>query len=85
MSLSHVERSLTLSWLNKSFRLQSRVIQFIPGIGGGGSSAHSGGSKDVLGDISMRPRGVKVHITWLSVTLGDAALVEPTIPELYQR
>jgi hypothetical protein len=25
----------------------------------------------VLGDIGMRPRGVKVPITWQSVALGD--------------
>jgi hypothetical protein len=46
---------------------------------------HSGGSKDVLGDIGIRPRGVKVPITWQSVALRDVALVEPAIPELYQR
>jgi hypothetical protein len=39
----------------------------------------------VLGDIGVRSRGVKVPITWQSVALGDAALVEPAIPELYQR
>jgi hypothetical protein len=76
-SLSHVKRSLTLSWPDKSFWPQSRVIQFRPGIGG--SSAYSGGSKDVLGDTGMRPRGVKVPITWQSVALGDALSVEPTL------
>jgi hypothetical protein len=45
----------------------------------GGSSAHSEGSKDVLGDTSIRPRGVKVSITWQSVALGDAASVEPAL------
>jgi hypothetical protein len=39
----------------------------------------------VLRDIDVRPRGVRVPITWQSVTLGDAASVEPVIPELYQR
>jgi hypothetical protein len=39
----------------------------------------------VLGDIGVRPRGVKVPITWQSVTLGDAALVGPATLELYQR
>jgi hypothetical protein len=33
----------------------------------------------VLGDTDMRPRGVKVPITWQSVALGDAASVEPTL------
>jgi hypothetical protein len=47
--------------------------------------SHLGGSKDVLGDIGVRPRGVRVPITWQSVALGDAASVEPTTPELYQR
>jgi hypothetical protein len=83
MYLSHIERSLTLSWPDKPFRPQSRVIQFRPGIGG--LSAYVGGSKDVLGDIGIRPRGVRVPITWQSVALGDAASVEPMIPELYQR
>jgi hypothetical protein len=46
---------------------------------------HLGGSKDVLGDIGVRPRGVRVPITWKSVALGDAALVKPAIPELYKR
>jgi hypothetical protein len=45
---------------------------------------HLGGSKDVLGNIGIR-LGVRVLITWQSVALGDAALVEPVIPELYQR
>jgi hypothetical protein len=76
-SLSHVERSLTLSWPDKSFRPRSQVIQFRLGIGG--SSVYSGGSKDVLWDIGIRPRGVKVPITWQSVALGDAASVEPMI------
>jgi hypothetical protein len=83
MSLSHVKCSLTLSWPDKPFRSQSRVIQFRSGIGG--SSAHSRGSKVVLGDIGVRPRGVRVPITWQSIALEDAALVEPVIPELYQR
>jgi hypothetical protein len=39
----------------------------------------------VLGDIDVRPRGVRVPITWQSVALRDAASVEPMIPELYQR
>jgi hypothetical protein len=39
----------------------------------------------VLGDIGIRPRGVKVPITWQSVALGDAASVELVILELYQR
>jgi hypothetical protein len=33
----------------------------------------------VLGDIGVRPRGVRVPITWQSVALGDVALVEPTL------
>jgi hypothetical protein len=82
-SLYILERNLTLSWPDKPFRLRSRVIQFRPGIEG--SSAHLGGSKDVLGDIGVRTRGVRVPITWQSVALRDAASVESTIPELYQR
>jgi hypothetical protein len=39
----------------------------------------------VLGDIGVRPRGVRVPSTWQSVTLGDAALVGPAAAELYQR
>jgi hypothetical protein len=39
----------------------------------------------VLGDIGVRPRRVKVPITWQSVALGDATSVEPATPELYQR
>jgi hypothetical protein len=39
----------------------------------------------VLGDIGIRPRGVKVPITWQSVALGDAASIEPVISEMYQR
>jgi hypothetical protein len=77
MSLSHIECCLTLSWLNKSFRQRSRVMQFRPGIRG--SSAHSRGSKDMLEDTGIRPRGVKVPITWQSVALRDAASVEPTL------
>jgi hypothetical protein len=42
-------------------------------------------SKDVLGDIGVRPRGVKVPITWQSVALGDVASFEPVTPELYER
>jgi hypothetical protein len=41
--------------------------------------------KDVLGDIGVRPRGVRVPITWQSVALGDATLFRPAIPELYER
>jgi hypothetical protein len=33
----------------------------------------------VLGDTGMRPRGVKVPITWQSVGLRDAASVEPAL------
>jgi hypothetical protein len=33
----------------------------------------------VLGDVGVRPRGVKVSITWQSVILRDATSVEPTI------
>jgi hypothetical protein len=44
-----------------------------------GSSAYSRGSKDVLGDIGIRPRGVKVPITWQSVSLGTVVLVEPVL------
>jgi hypothetical protein len=33
----------------------------------------------VLGDIGMRPRGVRVPITWQSVALRDAALVKPVL------
>jgi hypothetical protein len=61
MSLSHVERSLTLSWPDKPFQPRSRVIQFRLEIEG--SSAHLEGSKDVLGDIGVRPRGVRVPNT----------------------
>jgi hypothetical protein len=39
----------------------------------------------MLGDIGVRPRGVRVSITWQSVALGDAASVEPVTPELYER
>jgi hypothetical protein len=39
----------------------------------------------VLGDVGIRPRGVRVPITWQSVALGDAASVELAILELYQR
>jgi hypothetical protein len=39
----------------------------------------------VLGDIGVRPRGVRVPITRQSVALGDAALVEPVTPELHGR
>jgi hypothetical protein len=41
--------------------------------------------KDVLGDISVRPRGVRVPITLQSVALGDATLFGPAIPKLYKR
>jgi hypothetical protein len=41
--------------------------------------------KDVLGDIDVRLRGVRVPITWQSVALGDATSFGPTIPELYER
>jgi hypothetical protein len=40
---------------------------------------HSGGSKDVLGDTGIRPRGVKVSIIWQSVALGYATSVEPAL------
>jgi hypothetical protein len=40
---------------------------------------HSRGSKDVLGDTFIRPRGVKVPITWQSVALRDAASVKPVL------
>jgi hypothetical protein len=33
----------------------------------------------VLGDTGIRPRGVKVPITWQSVALEDAASVEPAL------
>jgi hypothetical protein len=39
----------------------------------------------VLGDIGVRPRGVRVSITWQSVALGDVASFEPATPELYER
>jgi hypothetical protein len=39
----------------------------------------------VLGDISVRPRGVRVPITWQSVALGGVASVEPATPKLYER
>jgi hypothetical protein len=39
----------------------------------------------VLGDISVRPRGVRVPITWQSVALWDMASVELVTPELYER
>jgi hypothetical protein len=39
----------------------------------------------VLGDIGVRPRGVRVPSTCQSVILGDAASVGPMAPELYQR
>jgi hypothetical protein len=39
----------------------------------------------VLGDIGIRPRGVRVPITGQSVALGDVASVEPATPKLYQR
>jgi hypothetical protein len=42
-------------------------------------------SKDVLGDIGVRPRGVRIPITWQSVALGDTASVEPATPKLYKR
>jgi hypothetical protein len=34
----------------------------------------------VLGDISVRPRGVRVPITWHSVALEDAASFELVTP-----
>jgi hypothetical protein len=43
--------------------------------------SHLGGSKDVLRDIGVRPRGVRIPITWKSVAHGDAASVEPATPE----
>jgi hypothetical protein len=39
----------------------------------------------MLRDTGIRPRGVKLPITWQSVALGDTASVEPAIPKLYQR
>jgi hypothetical protein len=39
----------------------------------------------VLGDIGVRPRRVRVAITWQSVSLRDAASLEPMTPELYER
>jgi hypothetical protein len=33
----------------------------------------------VLGDIGVRPRGVRVPITWQSVALRDVASVEPRL------
>jgi hypothetical protein len=42
-------------------------------------------SNVVLGDIGVRPRGVRVPSTWQSVVLGDAASFEPVTPELYER
>jgi hypothetical protein len=40
---------------------------------------------DVLVDIGVRPRGVRVPITWQSVALGDVTLFGPAIPKLYER
>jgi hypothetical protein len=42
-------------------------------------------SNIVLGDIGVRPRGVRVPSTWQSVALGDATLFKPMTPELYER
>jgi hypothetical protein len=42
-------------------------------------------SKNMLEDIGVRPRGVRVPSTWQSVALGDAASFEPAAPELYER
>jgi hypothetical protein len=42
-------------------------------------------SNVVLGDISVRPRGVRVPSTRQSVSLRDAASFEPATPELYER
>jgi hypothetical protein len=42
-------------------------------------------SNVVLGDIGVRPRGVRVPSTWQSITLGDAASFEPATPKLYER
>jgi hypothetical protein len=39
----------------------------------------------VLGDIGMRPRRVRVPVTWKSVALGDTASVELATPKLYER
>jgi hypothetical protein len=83
MSLSHVEHSLTLSWLDKPFWLWSWVIQFRPGIGG--SSAHSRGSKDVLGNDGMRPRGLKSLSPNRVLPLGMQHESNSRFPELYQR
>jgi hypothetical protein len=41
--------------------------------------------KDVLGNIGVRPRGVRVPITWQSVILGVATSFEPVIPESYEK
>ena len=54
MSSCHVERSLTLSWPDKSFRPRSLVVDSGQEPKG---RAHSRGSKDVLGDIGVSPRG----------------------------
>jgi hypothetical protein len=82
-SLSHVECSLTLSWPDEPFRPQSRVIQFRLGIEG--SSAHSGGSKDVLGDIGIRPGGLKSLSPGRVLPLGMRHQSNPWFPKLYQR
>jgi hypothetical protein len=39
----------------------------------------------VLGDIGVRPRGVRVPITWQSVALWVATSFGPTIPESYEK
>jgi hypothetical protein len=39
----------------------------------------------VLRHTGIRPKGVKVPITWQSVALGNAVSVELAIPKLYQR
>jgi hypothetical protein len=41
--------------------------------------------KDVLRDIGMRRRGVRVPITWQSVALRDATSFGPATPKLYER
>jgi hypothetical protein len=41
--------------------------------------------KDVLGDIGVRQRGVRVPITWQSVALGVATSFRPAIPESYEK
>ena len=53
-SSCHVERSLTLSWPDKSFRPRSLVARFRPGTRAGVRNLD--GSKDVQGTIGVSPR-----------------------------